>query len=499
LTIRNGHAYGSLLDEGYGLLLGAANVTLNDCVITGNTGTSFGGAISSIYGSSATTITLNRCTVSNNSAVNGAGLCMFSSATVIISNCSFSGNISSGNSGALYLSSGITTISGSTFSGNSSGGTGGAIGNGLGGDQLTIINSTIANNNSTGAGGGINIDAGSVFIYNSTIASNTAGGAGGGIGGIVALLSSTIVFGNTDNGNGPDVSGTIGASNQSLIGNSAGASITANNGSLLNVNPMLGPLAGNGGPTQTMAIGGNSPAKDVGNNVLALTYDQRGAGFVRNVGSGTDIGAFENQSATPVLNVMTVKIDDGTAQRSMVTSLTVTFSEAVTFTGAIADAFLLNRDSAPPASAFAEQGGVTGLVNLNAVQAGNVVTLTFNGAGVNPIFGVGGSGNLSLPDGRYTLTIDANLMGVSGAKLDGDGDGDSPDNYVLASAAAPNPPTNIFRLFGDANGDGMISAFDFLRFRQGFGGVDHRFDYDGDGVVAASDFIRFRQRFGGSI
>jgi hypothetical protein len=502
MTIQNGKA-GSY---GAGVQFGPANATINDCIITGNVGTGEGGAMGLGPASNSTTITLNRDTVSNNSTTaQGAGLYVYTGGTVIISNCSFTGNTATFDSGALYLYSGVTTISGSTFSGNVAGTTGGAIENRSGGPTTTIINSTIANNSATGNGGGIQIDTGTMNIYNSTIAGNKSGGAGGGIDGTTALLSSTIVANNTDSGTGPDVSGTITTANQSLLSNSTGAVIGTNNGTLLGVNPLLGPLANNGGPTMTEALMAGSPCINAGNNTLALPTDQRGTGFNRTSGGGTDIGAFEVQVATPPPTVTNLKIDDGTVQRSMITSLTVTFSEAVTFTGAIANAFLLNRNSAD-----AEAGGLTGLVNLAAAQVGSVVTLTFLTSGPNPVVGVGGGvGNgVSLPDGRYTLTIDATKVNGVGGALDGNGDGTGGDNYVLASAPSPAAPTNIFRFYGDVTGDGAVTNADFsgvggmnpiIGFKQAFGGSDHRFDYNGDGSVAASDFAQFRIRFGGLV
>jgi CSLREA domain-containing protein len=72
------------------------------------------------------------------------------------------------------------------------------------------------------------------------------------------------------------------------------ASSTASGYNLCGVtSPGLGPLAENGGPTQTLALLPGSPAIDAGANPGALTTDQRGAGFARTAGARTDIGAYE--------------------------------------------------------------------------------------------------------------------------------------------------------------------------------------------------------------
>jgi hypothetical protein len=61
----------------------------------------------------------------------------------------------------------------------------------------------------------------------------------------------------------------------------------------------LGPLANNGGPTQTHALLAGSPAIDTGDDAGAPAFDQRGAGFPRRKdGNGdrrpaVDVGAFE--------------------------------------------------------------------------------------------------------------------------------------------------------------------------------------------------------------
>ncbi|HET7064061.1 MAG TPA: kelch repeat-containing protein [Rudaea sp.] len=63
----------------------------------------------------------------------------------------------------------------------------------------------------------------------------------------------------------------------------------------INADPLLLPLADNGGPTQTHALMPGSPAIDAGSNPAGLATDQRGAPFARVVGAAPDIGAFESR------------------------------------------------------------------------------------------------------------------------------------------------------------------------------------------------------------
>ena len=69
------------------------------------------------------------------------------------------------------------------------------------------------------------------------------------------------------------------------------------------LNPMLGPLADNGGPTKTHELLENSLAIDAGDPSVAYNpaqFDQRGNPFVRVFDSGggaiMDIGAYERQT-----------------------------------------------------------------------------------------------------------------------------------------------------------------------------------------------------------
>jgi hypothetical protein len=60
--------------------------------------------------------------------------------------------------------------------------------------------------------------------------------------------------------------------------------------------PLLEPLANNGGPTLTHALPNNSPAINLGSNPQSLATDQRGVSYSRAIGGTADIGAFELQT-----------------------------------------------------------------------------------------------------------------------------------------------------------------------------------------------------------
>jgi hypothetical protein len=100
---------------------------------------------------------------------------------------------------------------------------------------------------------------------------------------------------------GPDSWGAITTLGHNLIGNPSGSTGWVDS-DLLNVDPKLGPLQDNGGPTMTMALLPGSPAIDAGVPVDGITADQRGVS--RTDYGPPDIGAFELQTANnpPALN-----------------------------------------------------------------------------------------------------------------------------------------------------------------------------------------------------
>jgi hypothetical protein len=58
---------------------------------------------------------------------------------------------------------------------------------------------------------------------------------------------------------------------------------------------------------------------------------------------------------------------------------------------------------------------------------------------------------------------------------------------------------SVYRLFGDADGNGSVDGIDYGAFRNAFGTANYIFDFDGGGAVDGLDFGQFRQRFGTGI
>jgi len=191
--------------------------------------------------------------------------------------------------GGGILNAGTLTVSNSTLSGNSAG-LGGGIYNQPSG-TLTVSNSTLSGNSANFVGGIYN--QGTLTVNNSTISSNTAFIEIGGIYGApnsTTTLKNTIVANNTEGlPNGENCSGTITDGGYNLdSGTSCG--FTTQNNSLSSANPRLGPLADNGGPTDTHALRKRSKAINAGGASFPPT-DQRGV--KRPQGKRSDIGAFE--------------------------------------------------------------------------------------------------------------------------------------------------------------------------------------------------------------
>src|SRR5438477_5369010 len=263
-------------------------MNIAESTITGGNTASIGGGINNNG-----TLTIRDTTISGNLSGTGGGI--WNNGTVNVIGCTISDNLafadSNSKGGGIYneITTGRANITGCTISGNTSSGGGGGIYNGA---MMSVTNSTVSGNSSN-AGAAIDV---------------------GPYGGTVLSIKSTIVALNTNNNypfEGPDVGSVFFTSaGFNLIGKADGSTgfnaatdLTGTNAAPLN--PKLGPLKDNGGPTYTMALLSGSPAIDKGtSNGLTgtLTIDQRGVGYARTInksianatgGDGTDIGAFE--------------------------------------------------------------------------------------------------------------------------------------------------------------------------------------------------------------
>ena len=205
-------------------------------------------------------------------------------------------NFTEDASGGGIRNEGELTLNNSVVSNNSAGFrnlAGGIFNSGT----ANIINSTVTRNSSFAPGGGI-ASSGTLNISNSTITNNAGNFNGDGVNVIdgLATVTSSIIAGNGDS----DLQGSFISNGNNLIGNISGATGFTNGinndivGSAeLPIEPRLDKLQNNGGSTPTVALLNTSPAIDAGSNPNDLTTDQRGEGFARTVGDGTDIGAFE--------------------------------------------------------------------------------------------------------------------------------------------------------------------------------------------------------------
>lgn len=279
-------------------------------------------------------LTITDSNINNNNAHRGGGIYNTGNGNITINTSNIIGNRSAG-----FFNTGTATVNDSTFSDNVTQFSGGGIDNGNG--NIAVYGSTFANNHANVNGGGFFNTAANSYIFNSTFTNNSANKSGGGLfneteltvltnvtisenlankdlqlggdGGGLAIKNGRVIAKNTIIANNedspgfiqqeanyhPDVSGNITGNANNLIGDLQGSTGGIGGGSdIVNPNPLLGLLANNGGPTQTMALFNGSPALDAGNNdfVTELPLDQRG--LSRIINEKTDIGAYEDQTSS---------------------------------------------------------------------------------------------------------------------------------------------------------------------------------------------------------
>ena len=339
LTITGGHAVyngSDYMTGNGGGIFNSGDLTVSGCVFTNNTAAHDGGGIYNANGARLTVT--GGTTFTRNFADFGGGIASKEGELTVTGGSNISYNSSSGYAGGIGNAAGILTVTSSTLSHNSALKYGGGIYNS---GDMTISDSVLSYNSAEDRGGGIHTVYGEVVIGESTFSGNSATSFGGGIynsdgnltisgstlaynsastgGGIASyhntssttsILYNTLVAQNflraTDPPNPSDLEGTFGVtSSYTLIGDGSGG-LDASHGNLLGtpaspLDPRLGPLQNNGGPTSTHALLDGSPAINAGDPDIFTDpnqYDQRGPGFSRVVGGRIDIGAVEVQVLT---------------------------------------------------------------------------------------------------------------------------------------------------------------------------------------------------------
>lgn len=310
---------GSSVASGGGIESEAEALTLTGVAVEANSASLEGGGLMVIAG----TATVTDSTITNNGTY-GAGAGIASRGTLLVDGSTVSSN-TAGYAGGVFTHAGIATITDARITGNSAVIAGG-------GAVLfapTTIDGSTVDNNTSDIAGGLAIAYFDQAITNSTITANTATTVGGGI---VSTTPTLTLHSVTIAGNAAPSGANVGLDHlggyDSYFASVPNAAVTFINTIIANplgggtnctdlttstitsggynldsdttcglagtadqvlVDPLLGPLTDNGGPTPTMAPGVGSPAIDTG--TTTLTVDQNNT--TRPTGAGDDIGAVE--------------------------------------------------------------------------------------------------------------------------------------------------------------------------------------------------------------
>jgi uncharacterized repeat protein (TIGR01451 family) len=311
---------------------GGANVTIDTSTFSGNQAASDGGGVDEAANGNATTngtVTITDSSLIKNVAYNGGGVggegcaqgCDATRGVLDLYRDLFAHNYAStveGSGGAVWAAAGSNN----------------------GGDPITLVNSTVTGNIASEGGGVFNSFNGTISF--STINANTAS-SGGSSGGNIYTANegpgwtvddSIVTAGMPDNCGGGGVnSGGYNLFDDNETGFGGCNAVSTD---LTYKNPVLGPLADNGGPTQTEALLAGSPAVDAASmtactaetpNSSSTLVDQRDGVVPRPqpTGGECDIGAFE---ATPDDN-----LDTTVANNPVIVGQTDTVTDTITNSG----------------------------------------------------------------------------------------------------------------------------------------------------------------------
>lgn len=438
--------------------------TLLDVELSGLTLT--GGDVVDTFGGgailNAENLTVNQSTITGNSA---QGVLSFPPGETFITVGGRGGGIGVRTGGSLTLVASTVHSNFASFGGGLAATDG----------QLTINFSTISSNSTTEDGGGIWVDGNNANLTasHSTIARNDPGGtaaaAGGGVwaGEINSFnLNHTVVADNSAPANGPDIFSAVDVSFvNSLVENGSGFSAVGGL-QLIGIDPLLGPLLDNGGPTLTHALAAESPAIDAGQIDFAPppAFDQRGGPFVRifdgdnAFGARIDIGAYERQSL-PDLNLVVDTLSDLTDEDF--SSGNLSLREAVKLAnGSIGDDAITFDEALDGTTILLVQRALN-VIDSVSIDAGGLaqgVTVDAGGSDPTPAQQLGdGSRVLRIDDNNSANLIDVELirLTLTGGDVDGSGGGIlNAENLTLIESTISDNAASAVSGFGSFVGVG---------------------------------------------
>jgi len=383
-----------------------------------------GGAVDSHDG----TLSITSSTLANNSAGFGGALFIDSSGTTTLTNDTFASNAATdGDGGAIDDEDGASvTMTGDTFTGNSSN-EGGALY--FDGDSAQLTNTTFDGNTSY-FGGAIDLETSGASFTNDTIANNGAGDGGG----ILAPAYATAIV-NTivaDNEGGDCEGGPAGTtvdkghnldSDGSCFATGGTGSIAEVSGDIPDVNPDLGALSANGGPTQTDALLTGSPAigKALGSSCPAT--DQRGV--PRSAGA-CDIGAYQTAGADLALSAA--------APATATVGSPVTFTFTITNNGPAAATGVTVTDPLPAGTVYFSSSSSQGSCSGTSTVVCSLGTLDSSDTGTTT-------------SATVTITVVPGAVGTL-------------ENTAVVSSGTPDPnaANNTASASTTVNGGAVVSA-----------------------------------------
>lgn len=299
-TFTNVEFFRNSADKGGGLhVKDGAVVTISQSIFRDNNAQKEGGGAYLEDG----VFNLTNAVFDGNTAEDGGGIFTKDAASIIVANAALTNNVATKEGGGAYVDKSITRLERSLIAGNDAEDGGGLFIKG-GGSVVDLENVTISGNVASKDGGGIQKEGNGIArLLNVTVNENSAT-QGGGLNGKdgVLTIQNSIVAGTTQGG---DCDGTITSLDNNLDSDSSCQ--LGQPADLPGVEPQLGTLLDNGGPTLTHALADFSPARDAGSDLACPGVDQRGQG--RPVDGNADgiavcdMGAYEAEPLYPEFDV----------------------------------------------------------------------------------------------------------------------------------------------------------------------------------------------------